>query len=48
MTLEKTGTLKELLTHLYVLIPVLDDQHYWVGTRRWRTSAKGEGWLSST
>ena len=28
----KTCTLQDLLTHLYVLIPVLDaDKHYWVG-----------------
>ena len=32
VTLEKTCRLSELLTHLYVLIPVLDDEkHYWVG-----------------
>ncbi len=30
--LEYTGRLKELLSHLYVLIPVLDgEKHYWVG-----------------
>lgn len=29
--LSRTGLLKELLNHLYVLIPVLDDEkHYWV------------------
>ena len=29
----KEVTLQDLLTHLYVLIPVLDaDKHYWVGT----------------
>ena len=30
-SLVATVTLKELLTHLYVLIPVLDDEkHYWI------------------
>jgi 3' terminal RNA ribose 2'-O-methyltransferase Hen1 len=32
VVLRATKTLRELLQHLYVLIPVLDDQkHYWVG-----------------
>jgi RNA repair, ligase-Pnkp-associating, region of Hen1 len=32
VTLRSTCRLSDLLTHLYVLIPVLDDQkHYWVG-----------------
>ena len=32
VTLEATRRVSELLTHLYVLIPVLDDEkHYWVG-----------------
>jgi 3' terminal RNA ribose 2'-O-methyltransferase Hen1 len=32
VTLEATCRLSELLTHLYVLVPVLDDEkHYWVG-----------------
>src|SRR5207302_5231655 len=32
VTLEGNLRLRELLTHLYVLIPVLDnDKHYWVG-----------------
>jgi 3' terminal RNA ribose 2'-O-methyltransferase Hen1 len=32
VTLRATKTLRELLQHLYVLIPVLDDEkHYWVG-----------------
>ncbi|HZN07862.1 MAG TPA: 3' terminal RNA ribose 2'-O-methyltransferase Hen1, partial [Pyrinomonadaceae bacterium] len=32
VTLRSTRRLSELLTHLYVLIPVLDDhKHYWVG-----------------
>jgi 3' terminal RNA ribose 2'-O-methyltransferase Hen1 len=32
VALRSTRRLSELLTHLYVLVPVLDDQkHYWVG-----------------
>ena len=32
VTISKTTTLSELLTHLYVLIPVFDNQkHYFVG-----------------
>jgi hypothetical protein len=40
-----TRRLSELLTHLYVLVPVLDDQkHYWVGDDEVRktTSARRE------
>jgi 3' terminal RNA ribose 2'-O-methyltransferase Hen1 len=44
-----TGTLRlcELLTHLYVLIPVLDDdKHYWVGDAELEKLLRhGEGWL---
>jgi 3' terminal RNA ribose 2'-O-methyltransferase Hen1 len=33
LTLEATVRLRDLLSHLYVLIPVLDnDKHYWVGS----------------
>lgn len=41
--------LQDLLTHLYVLIPVLDDdKHYWVGGDEVeKLLAKGEGWLES-
>jgi 3' terminal RNA ribose 2'-O-methyltransferase Hen1 len=41
--------LRELLTHLYVLIPVLDAQkHYWVGEDEVeKLLARGEGWLPS-
>jgi 3' terminal RNA ribose 2'-O-methyltransferase Hen1 len=41
--------LRELLSHLYVLIPVLDDdKHYWVGTDEVeKLLAKGEGWLAT-
>jgi 3' terminal RNA ribose 2'-O-methyltransferase Hen1 len=39
--------LSALLSHLYVLIPVLDDdKHYWVGEDEVaKLMAKGEGWL---
>lgn len=39
--------LAELLTHLFVLIPVLDNQkHYWVGADEVeKLLAKGSGWL---
>ncbi len=41
--------LEELLSHLYVLIPVLDDKkHYWVGDEEVeKLLAKGEGWLAN-
>ena len=41
--------LSELLTHLYVLIPVLDDdKHYWVGEDEVEKLLRhGEGWLAS-
>jgi 3' terminal RNA ribose 2'-O-methyltransferase Hen1 len=39
--------LKDLLTHLYVLIPVLDNEkHYWVGQHEVeKLLEKGKGWL---
>ena len=42
-------TLSELLNHLYVLIPVFDNQkHYFVGRDELdKLLAKGKGWLSS-
>lgn len=42
-------TLKDLLTHLYVLIPVLDGQkHYWVGEAEWEKLLQKAGdWLPS-
>jgi len=42
-----TVPLAQLLTHLYVLIPVLDDEkHYWVGEDEIdKLLRKGEGWL---
>src|SRR6266566_4814129 len=44
----RTTTLAELLTHLYVLIPVFDNRkHYWVGDDEMeKLLAKGEGWLA--
>ncbi len=41
--------MKDLLSHLYVLIPVLDNQkHYWVSEDEIEKLLKhGEGWLSS-
>jgi 3' terminal RNA ribose 2'-O-methyltransferase Hen1 len=49
ITLRSTRRLSELLTHLYVLIPVLDDQkHYWVGDDEVEKLLRhGEGWLDS-
>jgi 3' terminal RNA ribose 2'-O-methyltransferase Hen1 len=46
--LEATCTVRELLTHLYVLLPVLDDdKHYWVGDDEVEKLLKhGAGWLS--
>lgn len=50
-TVEISGTkrLSELLSHLYVLIPVLDDQkHYWVGDDEVAKLLRhGEGWLGA-
>lgn len=41
--------LKQLLSHLYVLVPVLDnDKHYWVGDAEVEKLMRhGEGWLAS-
>lgn len=49
LQLKKTTKLHELLSHLYVLIPVLDDdKHYWVGDDEIdKLLYHGEGWLSS-
>jgi hypothetical protein len=45
----KNVTLQNLLTHLYVLIPVLDrDKHYWVGKDEIeKLLRRGEGWLQA-
>jgi len=47
VTVSGTTTLANLLTHLYVLIPVLDDQkHYWVAEDEIdKLLRHGEGWL---
>jgi 3' terminal RNA ribose 2'-O-methyltransferase Hen1 len=47
--IEKTTTLSELLTHLYVLIPVFDlRKHYFIGQDEVeKLLAKGEGWLAN-
>jgi 3' terminal RNA ribose 2'-O-methyltransferase Hen1 len=47
VTLKATLRLSDLLTHLYVLIPVLDDdKHYWVGDAEVEKLLRhGEGWL---
>ncbi|MEN6451738.1 MAG: 3' terminal RNA ribose 2'-O-methyltransferase Hen1 [Thermoguttaceae bacterium] len=49
VTLSKTTTLSELLTHLYVLIPVFDNfKHYYVGNEEMEKLLRhGEGWLAS-
>ncbi len=48
VAVQKTTTLSELLTHLYVLIPVFDTRkHYFVGDDETeKLLAKGEGWLA--
>ena len=49
VTLEHTLPLRLLLTHLYVLIPVQDNEkHYWVGDDEVeKLLRRGEGWLAS-
>ena len=49
VTLRATTTLSNLLTHLYVLVPVLDDnKHYWVGDEEVEKLLRfGEGWLEA-
>ena len=49
LTLSAECRLSDLLTHLYVLVPVLDDdKHYWVGDDEVDKLLKhGEGWLGS-
>ena len=46
--LQGTVRLQDLLSHLYVLIPVLDDdKHYWVGDEEVdKLLRHGEGWMS--
>ncbi len=47
ITLQSTCRLCDLLTHLYVLIPVLDDdKHYWIGEDEVEKLLRhGKGWL---
>lgn len=47
LTLRADCRLSELLTHLYVLVPVLDDEkHYWVGSDEVEKLLRhGGGWL---
>ena len=47
VVLQHTVTLQELLSHLYILIPVLDnDKHYWVNKEEVeKLMVKGKGWL---
>jgi 3' terminal RNA ribose 2'-O-methyltransferase Hen1 len=47
--LSQTLTLHDLLTHLYVLIPVLDnDKHYWIGEDEVQKLLRhGDPWLAS-
>ncbi len=49
VTIRATKRVAELLSHLYVLIPVLDDEkHYWVGDDEVAKLVKhGEGWLAA-
>lgn len=48
VTLRHMVTLERLLQHLYLLIPVLDDEkHYWVGEDELdKLLRRGEGWLA--
>lgn len=50
-SLDLSGTVKlrDLLSHLYILLPVLDDdKHYWVGDDEvQKLLERGEGWLQS-
>src|SRR6202789_910132 len=49
LTIAGTVRLQDLLTHLYVLIPVLDNEkHYWVANDEIEKLLKrGEGWLGA-
>jgi 3' terminal RNA ribose 2'-O-methyltransferase Hen1 len=48
VSIARESTLSELLTHLYVLVPVFDNQkHYFVGDDEMeKLLAKGDGWLA--
>jgi 3' terminal RNA ribose 2'-O-methyltransferase Hen1 len=49
VTLRARVRLRDLLSHIYVLVPVLDNEkHYWVGEEEVEKLLKhGEGWLKS-
>lgn len=49
VALNGTVRVRDLLTHLYVLLPVLDDdKHYWVGEDEMeKLLRRGEGWLKA-
>lgn len=49
ISLQATCRLSELLAHLYVLIPVLDNsKHYWIGDAEVeKLLLRGQGWLES-
>jgi len=49
VTLRATTKLQDLLRHITVLVPVLDDhKHYWVGEDEIdKLLARGEGWLAA-
>jgi 3' terminal RNA ribose 2'-O-methyltransferase Hen1 len=49
VALSATVRLAEMLSHIYVLVPVLDDEkHYWVGPDEVdKLLRHGEGWLAS-
>lgn len=49
VTLQATCRLSDLLTHLYVLVPVLDDdKHYWIGKDEIeKLLRRGKGWLET-
>ncbi len=49
LTISGTTRLQDMLTHLYVLIPVLDNEkHYWVvANETEKLLRRGEGWLGS-
>lgn len=49
VTLVGTLRLRDLLNHIYVLVPVLDaEKHYWIGKAEVeKLLRKGEGWLAS-
>jgi 3' terminal RNA ribose 2'-O-methyltransferase Hen1 len=49
VTLEATVPLQVMLSHIYVLVPVMDnDKHYWVGDAEVEKLVRhGEGWLGA-